>query len=52
MCVDVMVQAPEFDEWVAARGTALLRFVSFGVRGVCHVRFFADAFVGEKLDES
>ena len=26
LCVDVMVQAPEFDEWVAARGAALLRF--------------------------
>ena len=26
LCVDVMVQAPEFDEWVAARGPALLRF--------------------------
>lgn len=26
LCVDVMVQALEFDEWVAARGSALMRF--------------------------
>ena len=26
LCVDAMVQAPEFDEWVAARGPALVRF--------------------------
>ena len=26
LCVDVMVQVPDFDEWVAARGSALVRF--------------------------